>query len=561
MNETEITTKTIRAILYARVSTGNQADTGTSLPEQFVLCRRKVEELGGQVIAEYADPGVSGALYLSRPGIQAALRDIEQGKANTLVIAKLDRTGRDVDVIRAIGKRVQAAGARLIFADGMNFENNATGKLMFTQLAGFAEFEKELIRERTMAGRASRAREGIQPYRSRSPFGYYVPTKEDVLKGMFPAGSDGRYVIVEDQAQIVRDIYSEYASGASLREVSRSLLKRGTASPRGGAFWQPISIKHLLENPVYMGKPAVGRHSFRPVERQDERGARKGVSVRRTDPSQWITLSCDAIVDEHTWRLCNERLKENRALLGGNFKHKYLFSGLLRCPTCRRPMVAHGRTDGRRGGMYYHCRFYSPSQHPLGESCTPTCHAGTKAEPIILSGAYDTASRPEAIEIAVREYRAEETDVMTATDRKRTQSALDALDNKERAIASAQVDAISKGRDTAVYDSMLADLSKKRATLRSQLTESKENERTMPDPNTAGQIAKEYLADLMEVITSETLQPFEKRAALARVIKEIIPEGDNYRIYWRPFCRGDSTVSNISTFGCLAHCIRLGVGS
>src|SRR5258708_25895389 len=95
-------TDSLRAVIYTRVSTGEQADNGTSLDDQLILCRHKVEELGGQVVSEYDDPGVSGALYLSRPGIQAALRDVENARAHTLVIAKLHRSDRDVNAIPAI---------------------------------------------------------------------------------------------------------------------------------------------------------------------------------------------------------------------------------------------------------------------------------------------------------------------------------------------------------------------------------------------------------------------------------------------------------------------------
>src|SRR5205085_12388895 len=118
-------------------------------------------------------------------------------EANLLITMKLDRTGRDVDIIRLIQKRVTNAGGRLIFADGMNFENNATGRLMLTQMAGFAEYEKEVIRERTTAGRRRRAAEGIQPARCFAPYGYRIPTWADKERGECSADEVGRYQIVE----------------------------------------------------------------------------------------------------------------------------------------------------------------------------------------------------------------------------------------------------------------------------------------------------------------------------------------------------------------------------
>ena len=74
---------------------------------------------------------------LSRPGIQRALKQIEEGKANVLITMKLDRSGRDADVLELIRKRVVNVGGKLVFADSMNFENNASCNLMFHVNAGF----------------------------------------------------------------------------------------------------------------------------------------------------------------------------------------------------------------------------------------------------------------------------------------------------------------------------------------------------------------------------------------------------------------------------------------
>src|SRR5579862_7752013 len=189
-----------RAVIYCRVSTDQQAEEGTSLATQELVCLRRAAELGAQVVVTYRDEGVSGAYYWTRSGIQAALRDLEERRADTLIIARFDRSGRDVDVMRDIRRRVDRAGARLVFCDGLNFGNDAAGRLAFNTLAGFTEFEKEIIKERTAAGRRRRAEEGLQPNRSFQPFGYRIVTKEDLLTGRFPAELLGTYCIIEEQA-------------------------------------------------------------------------------------------------------------------------------------------------------------------------------------------------------------------------------------------------------------------------------------------------------------------------------------------------------------------------
>lgn len=143
---------TKRAVIYCRVSTEEQAENGTSIETQELACLRKAAELGAAVYDTYRDKGISGGLYLAREGIQSALADIEAGRATVLIVAKRDRMARDVDAARDIQRRVSRAGGRVVSCDGMTFEDNAVGRLMATQVDSFAEYEKAIIRERTVTG-------------------------------------------------------------------------------------------------------------------------------------------------------------------------------------------------------------------------------------------------------------------------------------------------------------------------------------------------------------------------------------------------------------------------
>src|ERR1043165_6018876 len=124
-----------RAIVYRRVSTGPQKE-GTSLEAQLEACQRKAQQMGAAIVGDYSDAGISGGLYLARPGLQAALKVLEAGQANTLITANLARCSRDREHQSAIKRRVEEAGARLVFCD-VNYDNNATGNLMFSLQGDF----------------------------------------------------------------------------------------------------------------------------------------------------------------------------------------------------------------------------------------------------------------------------------------------------------------------------------------------------------------------------------------------------------------------------------------
>lgn len=128
-----------RAVIYLRVSTQAQAEDGTSLDTQRADCLTQARRINAQVVGVFSDEGAAGGSYQTREGLQAALREIEAGRANRLVAFKLDRTVRDLSIILDIYKRVIQAGGVLVLSDGMTFADNPNDRLMLTVLGGVAE--------------------------------------------------------------------------------------------------------------------------------------------------------------------------------------------------------------------------------------------------------------------------------------------------------------------------------------------------------------------------------------------------------------------------------------
>lgn len=500
-----------KAITYSRVSTGEQAEHGTSLETQELACLRAAAELQAQVVGRFRDEGVSGTLYLGRPGIQAALQMIERGEASILIIYRLDRSGRDVDVIRAIRKRVLACGGQLVFADGMNFADNAIGKLMFTQLAGFAEYEKESIRERTTSGRKHRAEQGIQPARTWSPYGYHVVTKTDVLSGTHTLDQLGTYQIVEEQAVWVRKMFELYAAGRPTRQIKFWLRENGVRSPDGKAEWSPATLTRILAHPVYKGMPVFGR-----TQRQvDETRLRSGLkrtdySIRREE-SEWTLLQCEPLVSTEVWNTCQQRLAKNRQTYGGNPKRKYLLGGLLICPECKRRLA--GTSSGKT--RYYVC--------PYDRKCAwKRCNAEV-AEAAVTLAICEVCRAPELTMAAVRAYQRRNSPAFDPEAAGRLRAELAHLDREEKATAQAQVEALIKGRSTTVYETLLTDISEKRRAL--QVTIEKLNlqeaEASALEPKTVAEQAAVATAAVQEVLADPLLTPAEKNRILSQVVQEV----------------------------------------
>lgn len=138
---------TVRAILYCRVSTADQVESGLGLEVQRKRTRQYAEMHGMEVAAELADEGLSGA-SLKRPGIQEALRMIQAGEADALVVAKLDRLTRSVGDLADIVEMFTRKGAALASVSESLDTSSAAGRMMVNLLGVFASFERERIAER-----------------------------------------------------------------------------------------------------------------------------------------------------------------------------------------------------------------------------------------------------------------------------------------------------------------------------------------------------------------------------------------------------------------------------
>lgn len=136
---------------YARVSTDGQKRKGTSLEEQT----KELQEAGAEkiVVDHY-----TGTKVNDRPEFGKLLKELQEG--DTLLVCKLDRFARTViEGSQVVRELVDRGVAIRILNMGLQLDNTPAGKLMVTMFLGFAEFERDMIVERTQSGRAARRRE------------------------------------------------------------------------------------------------------------------------------------------------------------------------------------------------------------------------------------------------------------------------------------------------------------------------------------------------------------------------------------------------------------------
>jgi len=135
-----------RVAIYARVSTKEQS-TETQVSQLTAYCQSR----GWTDVAVFRDDGISGVRD-NRPELDKLRERMLHGEFSSVVVSKMDRLGRSLGMILRFWDEADAAGVRVIVIDQGIDTSTPTGRLQRNMLAALAEFERELILERTRAG-------------------------------------------------------------------------------------------------------------------------------------------------------------------------------------------------------------------------------------------------------------------------------------------------------------------------------------------------------------------------------------------------------------------------
>lgn len=302
-----------RADALIRVSrVGDRAgDSFVSPLEQLRTVRQACERERLQLGQVFEELDVSGGLPLDkRPKLSEALRRIEAGQTDVLVVAYFDRFFRKLRVQEEVVERVEAAGGMLLAVDVGEVSARTASRWLTSSMLGLvAEYHRRITGEKTAEARADAIARG-------------VPTFPTVIPG-YRRGADGRLVPEEAEAEAVREVFSMRARGVSLFECRDFLRDHGI--PRSYR-----STQSLLRSRVVLGELRSGEY----------------VNKQAHTP----------IVDALLW----QRVQNTRLPRGPRGPSQRILArlGVLRCATCGASMGVtygyHSKQDTRRYWKY-HC--------------------------------------------------------------------------------------------------------------------------------------------------------------------------------------------------------------
>jgi site-specific DNA recombinase len=352
-------TDSIRAAIYARVSSDQQAEAGTIVSQVAALEERlQCDDLTLDPELRFLDEGYSGST-LVRPALEQLRDAAANGAIDRLYVHSPDRLARKYAYQVLLVDELQRCGVELIFL------NRALGRSpeddLLLQVQGMvAEYERAKILERSRRGKRHAAQRGSVNVLSGAPYGYRYINK-------WEGGGTARYEVVLEEARVVRQIFTWVGQErCSLAEVCRRLQKQGVLSPKGKNSWDRTTVWGMLKNPAYLGTAKYGKtHSgprrSRPrPQRKSAEQPRRTYSVYASDDGG-TAIAVPALVDEALFTVVAEQLAENRRRARQRLRGaRYLLQGLLVCKCCGyalygKPVSRTAAKGKKRRYAYYRC--------------------------------------------------------------------------------------------------------------------------------------------------------------------------------------------------------------
>ena len=205
-----------RVVGYTRVSTQEQGDSGAGLAAQVDAIERECSHRRWTIERMFQDVA-SGSSRDRRPALKEALAMVTEGRADTLMVSKLDRLSRSVADFGAIIDEARRGGWNLVIIDlGVDLSTPA-GEMVANVMAALAQWERQMISQRTRDALASLKRSGVRLGR---PVGVDPDTEGMIL--------------------------TLHHAGLGLRAIATELNRHAIPTPQGGSSWRASSVRAIL---------------------------------------------------------------------------------------------------------------------------------------------------------------------------------------------------------------------------------------------------------------------------------------------------------------------------
>jgi site-specific DNA recombinase len=375
-----------RAILYARVSTAEQARSGYSLAQQLEALREYAAREGYEVIEEVQDPGQSGA-SLERPGMDRVRDLVAAGGVSVVLAQDRDRFAREPAYHYLLRREFEEHGTKIRALNDRG-DDTPEGELTDGILDQLGKYERAKIAERSRRGKLRKAREGKVMAGRRVKYGFRLNATRDGLE------------VDEEKMRVVRRIFLMVgAKGQPMNAVYKAFERERIPTPGGGERWDRTFFRlaimddayrpHTFEEVAERVSPDVAarldpdglyglwtfnrlRTRTKQVSEPAEGGGRryrKQVRTRERPPEERLYVPVPyAGIPRELVDAARAAIRDNRRPSTAGRRFWELSGRVLRCEVCGGGMATRSikARSGDRYHHYYNCRRH----HKHGdESC------------------------------------------------------------------------------------------------------------------------------------------------------------------------------------------------
>ena len=254
--------KKIRAAIYTRVSTEDQAKEGFSLDAQLEKLRSYCKARDWGIAGEYIDDGYSGR-YVKRPAYNRMMEEIN--KWDAMLVIKMDRIHRNSKNFMMMMEYLKKEEKEFVSMTESLDTSTAMGRFVMDIIQRIAQLESEQIGERVYVGMEQKAKTNGGVLGFNIPYGYNY--------------SNGKLTIKHNESENVKNIFQNYLNGLSMKKIAQELNLKSIPT-KLNKVWGIQTVSLILKNPVYCGylhwedylnpsdhPPIVDKNSFNEVQK------------------------------------------------------------------------------------------------------------------------------------------------------------------------------------------------------------------------------------------------------------------------------------------------------
>jgi site-specific DNA recombinase len=416
-----------RAILYARVSTDEQARSGYSLAQQIEALRDHATREAYEVLEEVADAGQSGA-SLERPGMDR-VRDLVAAGGITIVLAQdRDRFAREPAYHYLLRREFEEHGTKM-YALNDRGDESPEGELTDGILDQLAKFERAKTAERTRRGKLRKAREGKVVGTHAARYGFKFNATKDA------------YEINEAEMEVVKRIfYMVGVQGESLRAVANTLEREGLPTPKRAKHWNRSFFRTCIRDDVYrphsfeevktVVAPGVAArldpdrryglwwfnrlgHKVRQVSEHSANGRRyrKTHDWYQKPKEEWIGVPVpDSGIPREVVEAARAAIEGNRRPARAGRRYWELTGGIARCGECGWTMCATHSTSTKKGRTYAYDYYRCSNRDRYGLEACANSHKprADKLEPEVWGFVSNLLKSPDLLQAGLERLIEEE---------------------------------------------------------------------------------------------------------------------------------------------------------